>query len=231
MATIGIIPARGGSKGIHKKCITPCNGKPLIYYTIEAAKKSKLLDYFFVSTDDKEIAEVSKQLGTEVPFMRPKELAQDDTPMTAVLQNCVTELKNSEYNPTEIVLLQPTSPLRTSEHIDEAISKFNDSNAEVLVSVIEVPHQFTPESLMVMQNNNIHSYKKDDKIITRRQDKPTLYARNGPAIYITKINNILNETLYTDNTVPYIMKESESVDIDTEDNIKLAEYYLRYEEK
>jgi len=136
---LAIIPARGGSKGIPKKNIVNINGKPLIQYTIEVAKESKLIDRVIVSTDDDEIAEISEKLGAEVPFIRPAELAKDGTPTFPVIKHALKWLKeNEKYKPELIVLLEPTFPLRTVEKVDEAIKVISsDEEADSLRGVCE----------------------------------------------------------------------------------------------
>ena len=141
MKILGVIPARGGSKGIPKKNIKLLNGKPLIAYTIEVALASNL-DKVVVSTDCEEIASISKEYGADV-IMRSENLAQDNTPTLPVLKDTINKI-DSEYD--AVMTLQPTSPFRTTKHIDEAIELFtSDKEADSLVSVVEVPHNFMPE--------------------------------------------------------------------------------------
>ena len=130
---LGIIPARGGSKGIPQKNIRVVNGKPLIQYTIEEAKNSKYLDRVIISTDDQDIEKVSVSVGGEVPFLRPKEFATDEAKTIDVLIHAVTELRKQGFSYDYLVLLQPTQPLRKSWHIDNAIKKIVDNNEESLV--------------------------------------------------------------------------------------------------
>ncbi len=217
MNIIGIIPARGGSKGIPKKNIKLLNGKPLIAYTIESALKSKL-DKVIVSTDCEEIAEVSRKYGIEV-IIRPQALAQDETPTLPVLQDVVFQL-SEKYD--AVMTLQPTSPLRTVKHIDEAINLFgNNSAADSLVSVVEVPHSFVSEKLMKFDGQ----YLVGSTTPKRRQDTQIKYARNGAAIYITKIDK-LQEYIYGGKIIPYFMKKIESFDIDDMEDWKIIERIL-----
>ena len=160
MKILGIIPARGGSKGIPKKNIKLLNGKPLIAYTIEAALASNL-DRVIVSTDCKEIAGISKEYGAEV-IIRSFNLAEDTTPTLPVLQHVVSKL---EVEFDAVMTLQPTSPLRTSKHINEAIELFeSDKEVDSLVSVVEVPHNYMPEKLMSF----------DGKYLTGNRDRKYL---------------------------------------------------------
>lgn len=225
MAIVGVIPARGGSKSIPKKSIANCAGQPLLSYTCQAALASRL-DRVILSTDDPEIAAVGKQYGVEVPFLRPPELARDETPMLPVLQHLLQWLTQTGESITAIVLLQPTSPLRRSVHIDEALELFFQSQAETVVSVVSVPHQFHPVSVLKMQDQQLSPYLADQPLILRRQDKPPVYARNGPAVLIMKPQVIQRRELYGKPTVGYIMDTQSSIDIDTPEDLYLAELYL-----
>jgi len=133
---LSIIPARGGSKGIPKKNIKDLAGKPLINYTIKASIDSDRVDRTMVTTNDEDIASVSRKAGAEVPFIRPKRLAQDETPTLPVIQHTLNYYQDNEnYTPDAVILLQPTSPLRTSNHIDEALRKYEKLSSKSLVSV------------------------------------------------------------------------------------------------
>jgi CMP-N,N'-diacetyllegionaminic acid synthase len=227
MKFLSIIPARGGSKGIPKKNIYPLCGKPLIGWTIEASLSSTYISRTIVSTDDKQIASIARNLGAEVPFLRPSTLAQDETPTLAVLQDVVKRLKDLEdWTPDAIITLQPTSPLRTSADIDEAIRIFlADPYAESLVSCIKVPHIFHPTSVMeVSDSGYLQNFLQCDQP-SRRQDKAHVLARNGAAIYITRID-CLDKFIWGGNAIAYIMNKEKSVDIDMLEDLKIAESYL-----
>ena len=230
MEILGIIPARGGSKGIPDKNITPVLGRPLLAYTCEAALNSSGLNRVILSTDDSDIAHVAASFNIEIPFLRPAELAQDDTPSLPVLQHAVRWLhKNEGYIPDAIMILQPTSPLRTSNHIDEVVELMDTTGADTIVSVTEVPHRFNPISLMMLDDERrLKSYVSGDMVL-RRQDKPLFYARNGPAVLLVKIDTLMNdESLYGDNTQPYLMNELDSFDVDTLDDILIIEALLKH---
>jgi len=223
---LGLIPARGGSKGVKRKNLVKVGGMPLIQRTIIAAQNSLMLDKFIVSTDDKEIANFSKSLNVEVPFMRPRELSKDSTPIIDVLNHTLEFYEKDVIRISAIVLLQPTSPMRSSIDIDESIAIFKEKNADTVVSVCEVPHQYTDNSIMKIHN--------DGKIIQnfpnaplRRQDKPIFYARNGPAVLVIKNSVIRSGLLYGRNTYPYIMSKSNSIDIDDYEDLNFAEYLLK----
>lgn len=223
---VAIIPARGGSKGIPRKNIRDLNGKPLISYTIEEALKSKYIDRVIVSTEDLEIAKISKSFGAEVPFLRPKELAQDDTPGIEPIIHAINYLLNDEkYNFDYVMCLQCTSPLRNSNQIDEAIDEIYKKDADSAVSVCE--SEVNPYWMKVIKDGKMIDYISDNKFYARRQDLPTVYRLNG-AIYIAKVGIILkNKNWYTDNTVPIIMDKISSVDIDDEIDFKFAEFLLK----
>jgi CMP-N,N'-diacetyllegionaminic acid synthase len=231
MKFLAIIPARGLSKGIPRKNVRLVAGKPLIAWTIEAALNAKGVDRVLVSTEDEEIAEVALQYGAEVPFLRPLELSLDETPTLPVLQNVVFELKNLEnFVPDAVITLQPTSPLRTSEHIDDAIERFKaDPLADSLVSCIEVPHIFHPLSVMKQsQHGYLENYidNKEGVRVYRRQDKERVWARNGAAIYITRLN-CLDKFIFGGNIIPFIMDNSASIDIDCENDLQEVEIIFR----
>jgi CMP-N,N'-diacetyllegionaminic acid synthase len=215
---LGIIPARGGSKGIPKKNIKLLNGKPLIAYTIANALASNL-DRVIVSTDNEEISRISKECGAEV-IIRPDHLAEDKTPTLHVLQDAVSQL-DEKFDC--VMTLQPTSPLRNSEHINEAIKLFEiDKEADSLVSIVEVPHNYMPEKLMSLEGKYLFG-NSDTK---RRQDVPIIYARNGAAIYVTKTEK-LNEFIFGGNTLPYFMSKIDSFDIDDLEDWKIVERIIK----
>ena len=225
MEVLAVIPARGGSKGIPKKNIVDFCGKPLIDYTFDAAKKAKSISKIVVSTDDEEIKNFSESRNIEV-IMRPKYLSQDNTSTKDVISHVVFEgdLQN-EYD--LVLTLQPTSPLRKAFHIDESITLMkNNPNADSLVSCIKVPHNFNPSSLMKL---NIEGYLYETDITKkqyRRQDKEVFYARNGAAIYITKINKI-QEYIFGGNIIPYFMDFHHSIDIDEFSDLHIAEVFYK----
>ena len=229
MNILAIIPARGGSKSIPRKNIRELAGKPLLAYTAEAALQSQALSRVVLSTEDKEIREIGLRLGLEAPFVRPMELAQDDTPTLPVIQHTVKRLEEMESYKTDIiVVLQPTSPLRSSRHIDESLELFLNSNVDSLVSVVEVPHNMNPYSIMQLQEDGrIKPFLEYDERKNLRQQKPLFYARNGAAIYICTYNCLMNKnSLYGDTTIPYFMKKEESIDIDDEWDWQVVKYIL-----
>lgn len=220
---IAIIPARGGSKGIPRKNIINLCGKPLISYTIEAARKSKYIDYVMVSTDDEEIADVSKQYGAMIPFMRPAELASDTARTVDAILHCIKSLKELNECFSDLVLLQPTEPLRTVEDIDSAIEKYYENYPCSLVSLSEVDDH--PILIRTIEGNELRPLLNVSSTC-RRQDMPKYYRVNG-CIYINAVESINENTSFNDNLVPFIMEKSHSVDIDELSDLALAEYYIR----
>jgi CMP-N-acetylneuraminic acid synthetase len=215
---VGLIPARGGSKGIPRKNLALLGGKPLVAWTIEASLRSEHVSRTVVSTDDPEIADVALAHGAEV-LDRPPELAHDETPMSDVVAHAVRELVPE----TALVLLQPTSPLRTSHHVDEAIERLLASGANGVVSVVEVPHRYGSASLMRLDGDRL--IRLDERSYAGRADKPVLYARNGPAILALAAGRI-GDDLYAGDLRPYVMDAADSVDVDEPFDLELAEFLL-----
>lgn len=219
---LGFIPARGGSKGIPDKCIKPLLGKPLIAYTIEAALKSNYLDRIIISTEDERIAEVARQFGSEVPFLRPKELATDSTPTLPVIQHGLRCLQEQGYSPDFVVLLQPTSPLRQFRHIDQAIEKILQTQADAVVSLC--PGHYHPFWMKrVLENDRVLPFMETDREYLRRQDLPPVYELNG-AVGVVKREVILENRRAIDQDIRAIfMEDIYSIDIDTPLDFFMAE--------
>lgn len=226
MNLLGLIPARGGSRGIPRKNLVPLAGRPLIAYSCDAALRSGRLTRVIASTDDPEIAAVARGCGVEVPFMRPPEIATDTTPMVDVVRHATAACAQDGWLTDAVVLLQPTSPLRRAEHIDRAVELYLDSGADTVVSVVRVPHRYTPSSLMRIGEDGSLSPLEGEPVVSRRQDKPTLFARNGPAVLVVGGRTLARRRLYGDVVRPLEMCEGDSVDIDGPDDLELAEFWL-----
>jgi len=225
---LGLIPARAGSKAIPKKNIALLAGKPLLAYTCEAALASQRLSGVLLNTDDDEIAEVGRAHGVETPFIRPSDLADDETPILSVLQHTLAWLKDQQNFQVDIVvLLQPTSPLRKAEHIDAAVDLLVESGADTVVSVVAVPHNFNPVSLMSLDEQGYLTPFESGPMILRRQDKPRVYARNGPAVLAIRRDVIEQGRLYGNVVLPFEMDRMESIDIDDVDDLAMAEFWLK----
>ena len=218
---LAIIPARSGSKGIQGKNIINLNGKPLIAYSIEAGLKSKYIDRVVVTTDGKEIANVSKRYGADVPFIRPDYLSSDTAKTIDVVIHCIDEMKRLSEEYDYMVLLQPTQPLRQSWHIDEAIELILEKDEEALVSVSKVKDH--PILMRTIDKNGYAINLLEGSSTKRRQEFPDFYKVNG-AIYINKINeNLNNDTSLNDNKLVYVMDEKYDVDIDEMLDLQIAE--------
>jgi len=221
---LAIIPARGGSKTIPRKNIKLLNGKPLIYYTIKESIKSKYLGRIIVSTEDKEISEISKKYGAEV-IERPEELAKDETPTIDVIFHVLQVIKAENFEPEAVVLLQPTSPLRNAQDIDNAIELFLKNDCESVVSVCEVEHSLYWS--FEIENRYLKPIFGGKYLNMRRQDLPKVYTPNG-AIYVSTPEILRKyKSFYCSKTIPYIMPPERSVDIDNEIDFMLAELLMR----
>jgi len=224
---LAIIPARGGSKGIINKNIKPLFGRPLIHYTIDAALLSGIFDRILVSTDSEKIAQLSLIAGAEVPFMRPIDLAQDDTSSADVILHVIQTLSLQGYSPTHFCLLQPTSPLRNSDHIKAAWSTYKRTGVDSLVSIIQVPHIFNPSSQYIAVNGVLSRISFGDDQCHTRQSKKPYYARNGAAIYISSLQSLLStQQILGGSLYGFEMDRLSSIDIDSSLDMRIAELRL-----
>lgn len=224
MKPLVVIPARGGSKGVLRKNIKLLGGKPLIQYTIEAAREVFLDEVICVSTDDLEIKQVVENLGLKVPFLRPAELATDQSGTYEVLLHAIDFYEQKGYYPDTLILLQATSPFRTGQHIKEALELF-DKNCELVISVKET--KANPYSVLREENSEGWLEKLKPVNFTRRQDLPKVWELNG-AIYIVNIASIKSTPLSQLNHVrKYIMDDICSHEIDAPFDWIIAEEILR----
>lgn len=224
MKVLGLIPARGGSKGIPGKNIKLLAGKPLIEYTIDAALNARLITDVVVSTDSPEIAEISRKLGAQVPFIRPASLALDTTGSIEVVCHAVKLLYEGGYEYDVVCLLQPTSPFRKPGFIDEAIELFSKSDYDSLISVLPLPEKFNPHWIFEECDNNTLKIATGEKeIIKRRQDLPKAFYRDG-SLYLTRSSVIISKKSLYGNTIGYIVSDPLfNVNIDTPEDWLLAE--------
>lgn len=219
-----IIPARGGSKGIPGKNIKLLNDKPLIAYTIDAAKEVTLNDHIFVSTDSEEIKRVAEGLGLKVPFLRPPHLATDEANSYDVVMHVVDYLLNKGITPNPIILLQPTSPFRNAIHIKEALSLYSD-DIDMVVSVTET--KSNPYYSLFEENKEGFLQKSKEGDFTRRQDCPKVWEYNG-AIYIMNLNSLKSGSIGDFKKIKkYEMAEENSLDIDTPLDWMIAETIIK----
>lgn len=212
---IAIIPARGGSRGLPRKNIRLLAGKPLIVWTIEQAKNSRYIDEVIVSTDDREIAEISEEYGAEVPFLRPKKLARDDSPIIDAIIHAINWFEErSEYFDI-VVLLEPTSPLRKENDLDNAIELFfeNIDKADSLVSVGEL-HLENPYIMKTIEKGYVKPFIEIGKNIYQRQQFPKVYFPYG-VIYLSKTDALKKyKTFYQEKTIPYFIERWQNYEID-----------------
>lgn len=224
---LGVIPARGGSRTIPKKNIKPLLGKPLIAYTIVPALRSKLSTRVIVSSDNKEIIEISKRYGAEVPFIRPKELATDLALAMDVIKHAVLETERLEGKKYDyVVMLQPTTPLRTTEDIDNALKKLIKTGADSVISVVNVGPMH-PVRMKRIVNDRLVDYAEEEMENMPKELLPPVYIRSG-AIYAVKRDILVNKRSFKGyDCRPYMMPEKRSINIDNEMDFLLAEAVMR----
>ena len=220
---LAIIPARGGSKRLPRKNLLDLCGKPLIAWSIEAALKSKYISKVIVSSDEEEILNIAKEYKADF-IKRPDELASDTATTFDALKHTLENVEKYDY----VVLLQPTSPLRTEKHIDEAIELLKEKNADAIISVCEMEHS-PLWSNTLDEDLNMSNFLRDEVLNTRSQDLPKYYRLNG-AIYICKTDKLLqNESFFLkENIYAYKMNKKDSVDIDEEIDFIIAEKLMQH---
>lgn len=226
MRILGLIPARGGSKGVPKKNIKLLGTKPLLVYTIDAAKSSKLITEIVVSTDDEEIAILAAVYGCKPPFLRPAEFAEDTSTSLEVVQHAISFFESKNIFFDAVCLLQPTTPFREKGSIDIAIEKFITSKSDCLISVLPIPPEYNPHWAFEENEKSLLKIATGDAtIIPRRQELPQAFHRDG-AIYISKTDVIKGGSFYG-KSIAYIESNPEFyVNIDTMDDWELAEKLL-----
>jgi N-acylneuraminate cytidylyltransferase/CMP-N,N'-diacetyllegionaminic acid synthase len=220
---VGIILARGGSKRLPGKNVRLLLGKPLIAYTIEAARGARSLARTIVSTDDLEIARTAGAFGGEVPFLRPPELASDHSPPVAALAHAVEWLEHGGAAIDAVVLLQATSPMRRSEHIDAAVALFKASGADTVTAVTHAPAH--PYWCWRRNGELIEPFVSDAHMATPRHELPEALVETG-AVYVLRRDLLAKGTIYGPNVAGYLMDAAASSDIDTIEDFQYAEYLL-----
>jgi len=224
---LGLITARGGSKSVPRKNLVPVGGKPLIAWTIESALKSQRLDRVIVSTDDMEIARVAAEWGAEVPFMRPKELAEDDSPHIDVVIHAVQWLEEHErWSAEYVVLLQPTSPLRTAADIDGAIEMAKEKEAVAVIGVVET-HAHPYLTRKMTEHGVLEDFIPTEIPYLYRQGLPPAYFING-AVFVNRRDSLLKKrTFYPSGMYGYVMPAERSLQIDSPWDLYLADLITR----
>lgn len=232
MNVLGLIPARGGSKGVPRKNIKPLAGKPLLNYTAQAALASKHLTRVILSTEDDEIAAVGRACGVEVPFLRPAELAQDTTPTLPVVQHALQFLEEQGSHFDAVCLLQPTNPLRRAADIDGCIELLEREQADTVFTVLAVPAEHNPHWVYFRNGDgSLRLSTGEASPIPRRQDLPPAYHREG-SVYVTRQDVVMvNHSLYGARVLGYEIERRRSVNIDTVSDWARAEALLQSEEE
>ena len=200
---LGLVPARGGSKGVPGKNIRPLRGRPLLEYTARAAQASGVIDRLVLSTDSAEIAEVGRRAGLEAPFLRPAALAADDTPMLPVVRHALDALADGRMDAqTSSCILQPTSPLRRAEHVRDAVAMLRETGADSVVTVVEVPRHLSPDYVMKIEEGRLRHFLPEGARVARRQDARQAYSRDGTvyACWVRTIDRF--GTIYGDDCRP-----------------------------
>jgi CMP-N-acetylneuraminic acid synthetase len=225
---LGVIPARGGSKGIPRKNIRLLAGKPLLQYTADAARAAKRLTRVILSTEDPEIAEVGRRYGLDVPFLRPADLAQDDTPSLPVLQHAVRVLEEAGERYDAVCLLQPTAPFRRTEDIDGCIDLLIKTGADSVVTVLPVPAEHNPHWVYFRDDQGfLRLSTGEDAPIPRRQLLPPAFHREG-SVYVTRRDVLMERnSLYGSKVAGFLIEASRSVNLDTLEDWARAEAALR----
>jgi CMP-N,N'-diacetyllegionaminic acid synthase len=233
VTVLGVVTARAGSKGIPGKNIRPLAGRPLIQYTLDAARESAAFDRLMISTDDAEAAAIARDAGCEVPFMRPADLAKDDTPHLPVMQHALTWLRDHErYTPDWVMILLPTSPLRQARHIREAIDLGVSSGADSVVGVEQLPAHFNPMRVVKVDDRGFARLFIDDAPVKRRpgrrQDMPQGWVLTG-GIYLFRTAVLFDAndpSLYGDTVAAYPMNWPHSFNVDDLEDWATAERLL-----
>ena len=225
---LGLVTARGGSKGIPRKNLALLLGKPLLQYTAEAALTAATLADVVLSTDDEEIAEAGRQFGLEVPFMRPAELATDKSPTLPVMQHAVSWLEKRGREYSAVCLLQPTSPLRRAEHIDACVNMLFDEVADAVMTVLSVPDHYNPHWSYVQETDGtLRLSTGETEPISRRQDLPPAFHREG-SVYVVRRDVLMKKnSLYGQRLLGYPLKPDQGVNIDDPDHLRRAEELLQ----
>jgi CMP-N-acetylneuraminic acid synthetase len=216
MRVLGLIPARGGSKGVTRKNIRSLCGKPLLQWTAERALAAETLDRVVLSTEDEEIAEIGRGCRLEVPFLRPRELAADDTPTIHVVQHALLTLEKAGDRFDAVCLLQPTSPFRKSSDIDACVELLAVSFADAVMSILRVPPEYNPHWVYFRADDgSLELSTGESQPIPRRQALPPAFHRDG-SIYVTRRHVVLEqESLYGMRVLGYEVDRAHTVNIDT----------------
>lgn len=224
MRVLGLVPARGGSKGVPRKNVRRLGGKPLLSYTLDVAKAAEHIDEVVVSTDDDEIAQVAADCGYPVPFMRPPALADDDSSSIDVVLHALNYLRGVGREYDAVCLLQPTTPFRRVGAVDRAIELLRDSSLDTVMSVIDVPHTYHPNWVFLGDaTSRTLRRATESPLVKRRQELPSAYARDG-AIYVNRVATLESTRDFTAGLCGYVEDTCwAAVNVDTLDDWRTAE--------
>jgi CMP-N,N'-diacetyllegionaminic acid synthase len=221
------VPARAGSKGIPGKNLRLLGGRSLIDYAARAARESGVVDRAVLSTESEDIAAEGRRTGLQVPFLRPGSLAQDDTPMKPVIEHALASLAESGFTPEIVLLLQPTSPLRTPAHLREAVRLLRESRADSVVTVVELPRHLSPDYVMRIDAGELKPFLAEGARVTRRQDARPAYVRDG-TVYAFWVRTLVEQgSIYGEHCVPLLVDAADSITIDSQADWDAAERVVR----
>jgi CMP-N-acetylneuraminic acid synthetase len=226
LAVLAVVPARAGSKGVPGKNERLLGGKTLIARAAEAARASGVVDRCVLSTDSERIAKLGREAGLEVPFLRPPELAGDDTPMQPVIEHALHEVERDGFRPDVVLVLQPTAPLRTGEHIAAAVRLLGETGADSVVTVVEIPRHLSPQYAMRIAGSRLEPFLPEGAAITRRQDVEPAYSRDGTVYAVRRDVLVGRHDLYGADCRPLVLPAVESINIDSPEDWAAAEAVL-----
>lgn len=227
MTVLAIVPARAGSKGIPGKNIRPLAGRPLLAYAADAIRESGVVDRAVLSSDSEEILAAGRELGLETPFLRPAELARDDTPMEPVVEHAVAVLEAEGWSPEIVLVVQPTAPLRRGEHLRRAVELIRETGADSVVSVTPIPPHFSPDYAMRLDGGRLSPFLPHGAEITRRQDAAPAYSRDGTVYAVRRDVLVEQHDLYGSDSRALLLPPEESLNLDTPADWDEAERRLR----
>lgn len=223
---LAVVPARAGSKGVPGKNEHPLAGKTLVARAADAARDSGVVNRCVLSTDSERIAALGRAAGLEVPFLRPAELARDDSPMQPVIEHAVLELEREGFRPDVVLVLQPTAPLRTGTQIADAVRLLQETGADSVVTVVEIPKHLSPHYAMRISGERLEPFLPEGAEITRRQDVEPAYSRDGTVYAVRRDVLVLQHDLYGNDCRPLVLAADESVNIDSPADWAAAEALL-----
>jgi CMP-N,N'-diacetyllegionaminic acid synthase len=224
---LALVPARGGSKGLPGKNVRPLAGHSLIEYAARVARESGVVDRAVITTESPELAAEGRRAGLEAPFLRPAALAADDTPMQPVIEHALDALASAGVRPEIVLLLQPTSPLRTPAHLREAVRLLRETAADSVVSVVEVPRHLSPDYVMRVEGGQLKPFLPEGARVTRRQDARQAFVRDG-TVYAFWTKTLVDQgSIYGTHCRPLLVDAADSITIDTAADWDAAERMMR----